>query len=108
MGFGSKWIGWIQWCISTASFSVIINGSPIGFFKSTRGLQPGDSLSPYLFVLGMEVFYIMIDKATRGGYLIGYNFKNNFGDVTNISHLLFVDATLVFCKDSEDEMLCLN
>ena len=39
---------WIQWCISTALFSVMINGSPAGFFKSSRGLQQGDPLSPYL------------------------------------------------------------
>ena len=37
MVFNNKWIGWIHWCISTASFSVIINGSPTGFFKSSRG-----------------------------------------------------------------------
>ena len=97
---GSKWIGWIQWCISTTSFSVIINGSPVGFFKSSRGLRQGDPLSPYLFVLGMEVFSILIDKATRGGYLVGYNFRNSFGDVTNIYHLLFANDTLVFCKIS--------
>ena len=46
MGFGEKWASWIRWCISTASFSVLINGSPTGFFQSTRGLRQGDPISP--------------------------------------------------------------
>ena len=71
MGFGEKWAGWISWCISTASFSVLINGLPTGFFQSTRGLRQGDPLSPYLFVLGMEALSCLINKAVRGGFLIG-------------------------------------
>ena len=62
MGFGNKWIGWIHWCLSTASFSVIINGNSIGFFKSSRGLRQGDLLSPYLFVLGMKVFSLLLTR----------------------------------------------
>ena len=39
MGFGAKWITWIQWCIGTVSFSILINGTPSGFFQSSRGLR---------------------------------------------------------------------
>ena len=32
MGFPDKWLAWIKECISTPTFSIMINGSPIGFF----------------------------------------------------------------------------
>ena len=28
MGFGRKWVKWIEWCITTTSFSILINGNP--------------------------------------------------------------------------------
>ena len=68
-------VTWINWCISTASFSMHINDSLTGFFNHTRGLRQGDPLSPYLFVLGMEVFSLLVKKAVSGGFLKRYNLK---------------------------------
>ena len=74
MGFGSKWISWIGWCISLATFSVLVNGSFSGFFRSSKGLRQGDPLSPHLFVIGMEALSYLIDKVVERGYLSGCSF----------------------------------
>ena len=80
MGFGAKWVNWVKRCISTASSFVLVNGSPIGFFNSSRGLRQGDPLFPYLFIIGMEVFSILMDKVAFGGFLSSFKIMDRLGE----------------------------
>ncbi|RVW77375.1 LINE-1 retrotransposable element ORF2 protein [Vitis vinifera] len=45
------------------------------FFPSSKGLRQGDPLSPYLFVMGMEVLDVLIRRAVEGGFLSGCNIR---------------------------------
>nr|GEY30792.1 hypothetical protein [Tanacetum cinerariifolium] len=53
-GFHKRMVEWIMTCVSSASFTIGINGKRHGFFRSRRGLRQWDSISPYLFTLVME------------------------------------------------------
>lgn len=54
MGFGEKWVKLIMECISTVSYSILVNGEPKGDIKPSRGIRQGDPLSPYMFLLCSE------------------------------------------------------
>ena len=87
-------------CISTVRMEVLVNGTPIDFFSTYRGLRQGDPLSPYLFVLIMEVFSSLIARAGEKGFIMGFKVIGRGGERANVSHLLFANDTHLFCEDN--------
>ncbi|KAL9683503.1 hypothetical protein QQ045_015325 [Rhodiola kirilowii] len=95
MGFGSKWIGWMTECYSSASLSILINGSPTKEIPMERGLRQGDPLSPFLFLLAAEGLSRILNSAVQKGKISGVEWVKNGSPLT---HLQFADDTVLFCK----------
>ncbi|KAK2663147.1 hypothetical protein Ddye_001721 [Dipteronia dyeriana] len=93
MGFGSRWIGWINSCVKSPSLSVLINGSPSKQFGMERGLRQEDPLSPFLFNIAIEALNGVLLKAIDLNLLKGVSFG---GEEIKVSHLQFVDDTVIF------------
>ena len=68
----------------------------------TRGLRQGDPISPYLFLLCAEGISAMLRKNENGGIPKGIAVCRR---APLVSHLLFADNCIVFCKASKEEGL---
>lgn len=86
MKFPESWIQWIFKCISSVTYSIIVNGQPSKQITSGTGLRQGDPLSPYLFILLMEVLPSNIMKLEHQGRIQGIKISRN---APSISHLFF-------------------
>ena len=80
--------------ITTASYSILINGELKRFVTPTSRIKQGDSLSPYLFLLCTEGLSTLLRKAEENHSLKGIKSSQNG---VCISHILFVDDSLLFC-----------
>ncbi|RVW82606.1 putative ribonuclease H protein [Vitis vinifera] len=84
--------------------TVLVNDTPTEFFSTFRGLRQGDLLSPYLFVLIMEVFSNLISRAEEKGFIKGFKVMGRRGEGVSVSHLLSADDTFLFCEDNRDQL----
>ena len=100
LGFHPTWINWIRICITSSSFSVLLNGSPYGFFTPERGLRQGDPLSPFLFILGSKVLSRLLIRQESHGFLSGIRIARTCAP---ISHLFFADDIILFAKATSVE-----
>ncbi|CAL1413585.1 unnamed protein product [Linum trigynum] len=100
MGFSSTWVGWIKECLISASFSVMMNGTPSGYFSPSRGLRQGDPLSPLLFVLCTEGFAALLQRAIADKKLAGIKVAPR---APRLSHLFFADDSYLFLRGNLQE-----
>lgn len=90
-GFGLRWRRWIMGCLSSANFSILINGRPRGKFMASRGLRQGDPLSPFLFTIVVDVLSRLMEKAQEFELIKGLVVGR---ESIEISHLQFADDTI--------------
>ncbi|KAH1122927.1 hypothetical protein J1N35_006087 [Gossypium stocksii] len=93
MSFDEAWIQLIMRCISTVSYSVVLNGISREVFSPKRGLRQGNPLSPFLFLICSEGLFTFLKIAREKGTLRGVKASKRSPQIT---HLRFADDCILF------------
>lgn len=103
-GFYEKFINLIFQCISTVSFTFLLNGCQSGKIIPSRGLRQGDPLSPYLFFFCAEVLSRLILREEQKANLQGIKVARS---ALAITHMLFADDLVLLNSIKSKEVECL-
>ena len=68
----------------------MVNGSPTEEFLFYKGLKQGDPLSPFMFVLLMEIWHISFQRAVDAGMFKGIVLNPSL----QISHMFYADNAI--------------
>lgn len=102
-GFPQKLRTWIMACVRSSEFSIILNGGGGGgSFKPSCGLRQGCSLSPYLFILGMDLLSRSLAQLVQGRLLQGVRMAPSCPPITDI---VYADDLLLLGRAQTQEAL---
>ena len=90
-GLGNKFIQWVKTLLYDQQSCVMINGHSTSYFALKRGSRQGDLLSAFLFLLTIEVLFIMIRNNVN---IKGLNIFEN-----EIKYIACADDTTLFLRD---------
>ncbi|XP_056688091.1 uncharacterized protein [Spinacia oleracea] len=94
LGFPEHFVHLVMECVTTPMFSLMINGTMHGFFKSQRGLRQGDPMSPLLFVICMEY----LSRVLHSMSLLPLFQYHPRCKAVKLTHLCFADDLILCCK----------
>lgn len=100
IGFNEKFNELIMECVTIVRYSLLLNGSPFGYFKEARGLRQGDLLSPALFIIFFDILSWMLAKAEADGSISGEKITRTSPKVT---HLIYADDVVIYGKTTVQE-----
>ncbi|KAK5794751.1 hypothetical protein PVK06_035993 [Gossypium arboreum] len=87
MGFSDMWVENVMRCVSSVSYSVVMNGEVGNMVFSSRGLRQGDVISPYLFLIcskGLSTLLQMAATRVFGATVIMDTLENRREEVCRI------------------------
>lgn len=88
--------------MSSAYFSVLVNGSFYGFFPSTQGIRQGDPLSPALFTILLDLLSRILSRAEHEGKISSVKTAQT---APRVSHLMYADDLVIYCKIDLEETI---
>lgn len=92
-------------CVTSASFSFMLNGKSFDNLILERGIRQGDPISLYLFIICSEIFSCILQDLQLCGRIQGIKVA---WSAPAISHLFFVDDTLIFVEANLSEAQALK
>lgn len=87
-------------CVTSVSFSVLLNGNSHGFLRPARGIRQGDPLSPFLFILCAEALISRLNASETEDRFHGIKLAISG---PSVHHLLIADESLLLCKATSKE-----
>ncbi|KAK5770921.1 hypothetical protein PVK06_047081 [Gossypium arboreum] len=79
MGFSDRWVENVMRCVTSVSYSVVMNREVGNLFIPRRGLRQGNPISPYLFLICGERLSTLLRMTASRGALSGFRVNKGGG-----------------------------